>query len=152
MDINIREMGAADVPSWTQMRAELWPGDSLEAHRRDLEDFLRRGKFWGFVAELPNRDSVGFAEVAVREYANGCVSRPVAFLEGIWVRAQFRRQRIGARLLDAAETFLVARGFTELGSDARIENLQSHAAHASWGFTETERVVYFRKNLKPRDH
>jgi aminoglycoside 6'-N-acetyltransferase I len=45
------------------------------------------------------------------------------------------------------EEFLIARGFRELGSDALIENHGSHAAHRGWGFSETERVVYFRKPL-----
>lgn len=147
----VREMEAADKPVWTEMRAELWPDQSLEAHRGELEEFLRRGNFWGFISEASAGAAAGFAEIAIRDYANGCISRPVAFLEGIWVKPQFRRQGIGARLLAAAEAFLIARGFRELGSDALINEHGSHAAHAAWGFTETERVVYFRKWLKPGD-
>jgi aminoglycoside 6'-N-acetyltransferase I len=45
------------------------------------------------------------------------------------------------------EEFVAARGFTEIGSDTDIANRESHAAHRSWGFVETERVVYFRKVL-----
>ena len=41
-----------------------------------------------------------------------------------------------------------ARGFREIGSDALLDNRASHAAHAGWGFAETERVVYFRKVLE----
>jgi aminoglycoside 6'-N-acetyltransferase I len=148
MKVTVREMGAADRAAWAEIRAELWPDEPLDAHQKELEEFLRRGNFWGFVAELSNGDAAGFAEIAVRDYANGCISRPVAFLEEIWVKPQFRRRGIGARLLETAEAFLVARGFTELGSDALIDNRGSQAAHAAWGFTETERVVYFRKCLK----
>lgn len=148
MDVTIRQMGAADLPVWAQLRVELWPDDSLGNHQSEIEFFLGRGNFWGLLAELPDHSAVGFAEVAIREYANGCVSRPVAFLEGIWVRPKFRRHRIGAGLLAAAETILIAHGFSELGSDAGIENRESHAAHTGWGFAETERVVYFRKVLK----
>jgi aminoglycoside 6'-N-acetyltransferase I len=43
------------------------------------------------------------------------------------------------------ERFVAARGFHEIGSDALIENAGSHAAHAAWGFVETERVVCYRK-------
>ena len=149
MEITTREMGPVDQPVWTQLRAGLWPEETLEDHQRELEEFLKRGNFWGFIAELSDSRAVGFAEVALRDYANGCVSRPVAFLEGIWVRPQFRRQGIGARLLEKIEEFLVARGFTELGSDVLIDNAESRAAHAVWGFAETERVIYFRKDLKP---
>jgi len=69
------------------------------------------------------------------------------FLEGIWVRPKFRRQGIGARLIRHIEAFLVSQGFRELGSDTQIDNLESQIAHRAWGFSETERVVYFRKDL-----
>jgi aminoglycoside 6'-N-acetyltransferase I len=35
----------------------------------------------------------------------------------------------------------------ELASDALLDNNGSHAMHEALGFTETERVVYFRKAL-----
>jgi len=65
------------------------------------------------------------------------------------VRPRLRRQGIGAQLLAKIEEFLIVRGFTELGSDVLIDNTESLAAHAGWGFAETERVIYFRKDLKP---
>jgi aminoglycoside 6'-N-acetyltransferase I len=148
MNVIVRKMDATDRPVWAEMRAELWPDEPLEVHQSELEDLLRRGNFWGFIAQVSTGAAAGFAEIAIRDYANGCISRPVAFLEGIWVKPQFRRQGIGARLLAAAEAFLTARGFCELGSDALIDEHGSHAAHAAWGFTETERVIYFRKWLE----
>jgi GNAT superfamily N-acetyltransferase len=73
--------------------------------------------------------------------------QPVPFLEGIWVEPRSRWRRVGARLIAHIETFLKARGFRELGSDSLIENRVAHDAHAGWGFSETERVVYFRRPL-----
>jgi hypothetical protein len=49
-------------------------------------------------AALSNGKAIGFAQVAVRKYANGCDTQPVAFLERIWVDPQFRRRGIGSRL------------------------------------------------------
>ena len=114
-----------------------------------IDEMRSGGDAWGLVAEAADGAAIGFAEIAVRKYANGCDTRPVAFLEGVWVKPQFRRRGIGERLIAHAETFLVARGFRELGSDTQIDNHTSQAAHLAWGFSETERVVYFRKVLKP---
>lgn len=72
---------------------------------------------------------------------------PVPFLEGIWVKEPLRRQGIGGRLIRHVAALIAANGFHELGSDALIDNIAAHAAHAAWGFSETERVVYFRKHL-----
>jgi aminoglycoside 6'-N-acetyltransferase I len=146
MDIRVRLMGAGDGPAWAEMRAALWPEASTEGHARDIDDVLRSDRVWGFIAEVHGTPA-GFAELAIRDYANGCASRPVPFLEGIFVREEFRRCRIGARLMAHVEEFVAARGFTEIGSDTDIANRESHAAHRSWGFVETERVVYFRKVL-----
>lgn len=76
---------------------------------------------------------------------------PVPFLEGIWVVPQFRRRGISARLIAYLETFVAVRGFREIGSDTSIDNHASQAAHSAWGFSETERVVYFRKSLDVPD-
>jgi aminoglycoside 6'-N-acetyltransferase I len=145
----IRRMEASDRTLWAELRGELWPDDTVESHERELEAHLSRNTLWAFVAVPPNGAAAGFAEIAVRDYANGCLSRPVAFLEGVWVRPPYRRQGVGARLLRTAEAFLLSRGFAELGSDARLDNGIAHEAHAGWGFEETERVVYFRKVLRP---
>jgi aminoglycoside 6'-N-acetyltransferase I len=149
MKITVREMGVADRAAWAEMRGALWPEDGAQTHASDIDEILRDNGAWGFAAETVDGAPVGFAELAIRKYANGCSARPVPFLEGIWVKAEFRRQGIGARLIAHAEAFAAARGFREMGSDTGLENRASHAAHRSWGFSETERVVYFRKALQP---
>jgi aminoglycoside 6'-N-acetyltransferase I len=147
MKITVREMGAADRAAWAEMRGALWPEETAQEHASGIDELLGDSDTWGFVAETVDGSPVGFAELAIRKYANGCTARPVPFLEGIWVRAEFRRQGIGARLIAYIGAFAAGRGFHEIGSDTQIENLTSHAAHRSWGFSETERVVYFRKAL-----
>jgi aminoglycoside 6'-N-acetyltransferase I len=132
------------------MRAALWPGEAGEAHLEDIENVLGSTSSWGFIVESED-GAAGFAEVSIRPFANGCDSRPVPFLEGIWVEPPFRRRSVGALLVKHIEAFVAARGFCEIGSDALTENLVSHAAHRSWGFAETERVVHFRKLLNARD-
>ena len=148
MTFIVREMGIADRSAWAELRCALWPEESASAHAREIDELMRGGEAWGFIVETRHGDAVGFAEIAIRAYANGCESRPVAFLEGIWVKPQFRRQGAGAQLVAHAEPFLAARGFHELGSDTQIDNTSSQDAHRAWGFSETERVVYFRKLLR----
>jgi aminoglycoside 6'-N-acetyltransferase I len=147
MDAVIRQMGAADRTVWARMRASLWPDETSQQHAVGIGQVLEDGQAWGFIAETPAGVAAGFAELAIRKYANGCDSRPVAFLEGIWVSEEFRRRGIGAHLMRYIEAFLAARGFHELGSDTPLDNAVSQSAHLGWGFSETERIVYFRKLL-----
>src|SRR5262245_40742295 len=147
MKANVRRMETSDGAVWADMRAALWPDEGAPAHAQAIEQILASDDAWGFVAETDDGTPAGFAEVSIRKYANGCEFQPVAFLEGIWVASPLRRQGIGAALIAHIEAFVAARGFREIGSDALIDNRASHAAHRGWGFSETERVVYFRKIL-----
>ena len=147
MKPTVRQMNASDRAAWADMRAALWPEATVAGHAQDIEQILASDDTWGFIAETADGAPAGFAEISVRRYANGCETQPVPFLEGIWVEPPLRRHGIGRLLVEHVEAFVAARGFREIGSDALIENTASHAAHRGWGFSETERVVYFRKPL-----
>jgi aminoglycoside 6'-N-acetyltransferase I len=92
-------MEASDRPAWAEMRTALWPEDDVSMHAQAIDAILAIHDTWGFVAETPDGAPAGLAELSVRKYANGCESQPVAFLEGIWVAPQYRRQGIGAALV-----------------------------------------------------
>ena len=93
-------------------------------------------------------DAVGFAEARLRtDYVNGCETSPVLFLEGIYVEPSWRTQGIARLLCEHLASWGATRGCTEFASDALLDNRLSHAVHSALGFTETERVVYFRRPL-----
>ncbi len=144
--VSVRPMTAADRDVWARMRCALWDFETHEQHLAGADQILSDPHAWGFITEA-NGAAVGFAEVAVRKYANGCEQTPVPFLEGIWIAPEHRRKGAGETLIAHVSAFLREHGFTELCSDALLENTASHAAHGGWGFAETERVVYFRKAL-----
>jgi aminoglycoside 6'-N-acetyltransferase I len=54
---------------------------------------------------------------------------------------------VANQLLAAAEQWALERGFSHLGSDARLDNLVSHSWHRAAGFAEVERIVAFAKPL-----
>jgi len=146
MLVKVRQMGVSDRAVWAQLRSELWPKESAKEHLPWIES-LGGETYRGFIAEADGGRALGFAEVAIRNYVNGCDTHPVPFLEGIFVRPEHRRKRVAAQLIAFIEALVVAEGFREIGSDALLDNVTSHAAHNGWGFEETERVVYFRKSL-----
>ncbi len=144
--VEIRQAMPSDLKAWAGMRHALWPTTAAAAHEAELRQQAGSKLFIGFMA-LQDGAPVGFAEVFVRPFANGCDSRPVPFLEGIWVDPAFRRQGIARKLVNACEDWARGRGFREIGSDTEVSNGASLEAHGAWGFKETERVVYFRKTL-----
>lgn len=118
------------------MRAELWPGEEL------YED----PALTVFVAE-EREGLVGFLELSLRSYAEGCDSSPVPYVEGWFVAEAWRRRGVGGALMQAAEEWSREHGFTEMGSDTQDWNRLSRDAHAALGFSEVETITVFRKRF-----
>jgi len=146
--MNIRPYRPADRDEWIRMRVALWPDEMRDADLDvEADAWLTRPDSVVLVAERPGGGVAGFAELGERVYAEGCTTSPVAFLEGWYVDADVRRQRVGAELVRAAEAWARGRGYKEMGSNTQLENVDSQRAHAALGFEEVERLVEFRKSL-----
>ncbi|NUB09430.1 GNAT family N-acetyltransferase [Azospirillum sp. Vi22] len=131
------------------LRWELWPEAPIETHRTEAADDLSvPDRAVAFIVRDEGGVAVGFAEASLRrDYVNGCETSPVAFLEGIYVRAEQRKRGIARRLIQAVESWGKEKGCSEFASDADIGNDVSQRMHAALGFEETERDVFFRKPL-----
>ena len=133
------------------MRHALWPDGSEDGHRGEIDQYFRglaRGRPAAvLLAEDHERLPVGFAELAIRPYAEGCVSDRVAYLEGWYVVPGARRAGVGLVLIAAAEAWGRSQGSTEFASDADPANDASIAAHLAAGFSDAGLVRCFRKNL-----
>jgi aminoglycoside 6'-N-acetyltransferase I len=131
------------------MRKALWPDAEIDELRREADTFAAGEQLSIVAAVFIAEDSgpVGFLELSVRPYANGCDSRPVPFVEGWYVKPSARGRGVGRALMLAAEDWSRERGFLEIGSDTETSNEASAEAHERCGFAETERVIYFRKSI-----
>ena len=145
--MKIRLVEARDRADFARMRAALWPDEDPDGLATELDALLADPDKVTFVAECDNGRLCGFAEAGTRAFANGVDEQPCAFLEGWWVEEQMRRSGVGRSLIAAVEAWARVRGFTELGSDAVLDNVLGQEAHRAVGFEERERVVYFRKRL-----
>ena len=129
------------------MREALWPDESGD-HEREIAQYLsgrRSNPAEVLVACLGSGTPIGFVELSIRAYAEGCSTDRVAFVEGWFVDAEHRRHGIGASLIAAAEEWGRASRCTELASDTQAFNESGLAAHKAVGFDEVAHVVCFRK-------
>jgi len=147
--MRIRPLELRDRGAWAAMRAALWPeADPDELAHETLQHFAgARSADEVFVAEDVTGRLLGFLELSLRPHAEGCLSSPVPYIEAWYVAAEARGAGTGQALMEAAENWARLRGFSEIASDAMLENEASHAAHRAIGFEEVERIVCFRKSL-----
>ncbi|APD08781.1 MULTISPECIES: aminoglycoside 6'-N-acetyltransferase [Thermus] len=142
--MRIRPLRREELADYLALRVQLWPEGGDEAE--EVEALLRDPQAMAFVAEAEGR-LVGFVEVSLRPYAEGCETRPVGYLEGWYVLPSWRRRGVGRALVEAAEAWARAKGCREMASDAALANLLGQEAHRHLGYEEVERIVCFRKPL-----
>jgi ribosomal protein S18 acetylase RimI-like enzyme len=148
IDVDIRPPGGSSDALWLALRLGLWPDVPADEHRADMAAIAAKPGFVRVAIEQ-NGKAIGLIEVSIRtDYVNGTLASPVAFIEGLFVVPDARRRGVARRLVAQASAWAATNGWREIASDARIENLVSQAAHRALGFEETERVVYFRRDLR----
>jgi aminoglycoside 6'-N-acetyltransferase I len=141
--MNIRLLQEKDKADYLRMRQGLWPDSSSD----EVEAFFEQPSWTTFVAETDDK-LCGFIEVGQREYAEGCETSPVAYIEGWYVDPDMQKQGVGRKLVEAAAAWGKQKGYSELASDTWLENEGSIQAHKALGFNEVERLVCFVKALK----
>ncbi|MCU7921017.1 MAG: GNAT family N-acetyltransferase [Candidatus Thiodiazotropha sp. (ex Epidulcina cf. delphinae)] len=147
--MNIRSAIRDDIEHWAKLRNSLWP-DSYAVHTTEIENYFSNASNnirECFLIEV-NDSPVGFIELNVRSYAEGSNYPEVPYVEGWYVENDFRGKGLGKMLMAQAETWAKLNGYSELASDAEIDNKVSIKAHKNLGFKETDRIVCFLKKLK----
>ena len=144
----IRPVTQLDIAEWLRLRCLLWP-TSNDEHFQDIQAFYSHQgvTLEVFVYDRSAGKLGGFLEVRVRDYAEGCDSDRVAYLEGLYVDVDLRRGGIASQLIRAAEQWARSLNITEMASDCLIDNQISYQTHIANRFEEVERIICFRKSL-----
>lgn len=145
----VRPAQPEDRDAWLKLRVALWPDEDAALLAEDIDNhFAGRQSMRQHVLLCEESGEItGMIELSERDYAEGCETSPVAFIEGWCVAAHRRGHGAGRALVAAAEDWARARGHTEIGSDTQLRNEVSQKAHAALGYEEVERIVAFRKAL-----
>jgi len=131
----VRPARPEDRAAVLALAEKLWPDEPIDMGEDYVAVWAADGRIGGFVTW------------AVRPWADACEQAPCPYVEGWYVEEDLRRTGVGAALIAHVEAWARAHGFTELGSDALLENRVSIAAHHRLGFAPVEKLQLFRKRL-----
>ncbi|MCZ6675746.1 MAG: GNAT family N-acetyltransferase [Candidatus Poribacteria bacterium] len=148
--IVVRAARPEDVEFLCEFRCALWPDGSADGYSCELDAFFAGRScepLEVLVAEGGAGQLLGFVELSIHRYAEGCTTDRVGYLEGWYVIPEVRGQGVGRALVEAAEAWARAQGCTEFASDAAVDNDVSTAAHKALGFDEVGLIRCFRKDL-----
>ena len=144
----IRPVETKDAAQWLTMRYALWP-EEAETHEPEIRAYFAAPTepLMVFVAEAEDGHIIGFLETNIRNYAEGCTSHNVGYIEGWYVEENYRQRGVGRALVIAGENWARAQGCSEMASDCLIDNHVSYKAHLALKYEEVERIICFRKSL-----
>ena len=145
--ILIRKAVKEDLASIVSLAQLMWPENTGESLIEEFADTLQDPKACCFLL-LYEGKSIGFAQAQLRvDYVEGTRSSPVGYLEGIFVKEEFRRKGYAAKLVRECENWARERGCSEFASDCPVENQISYMFHLHMGFLEANRIICFTKKL-----
>lgn len=148
--MKIVEADKRDLAEWRGMRSELYEGLDDGFDQKEAELILESDDKACFLALGDDGEPMGFVELSLRNIVDGCLTSPVGFIEGIYVKPRYRRSGTGSELFAFAARWFEERGCTEMATDAELSNTDGHRFHKRMGFEETYRIVEFRKRLNDR--
>lgn len=138
-----------DFDEWLRLRTSLWPECAAEQHELEMGSVLADADRATVFVAAGDGVLVGFVEVAMRPWAEGCDTAPVGYVEGLYVAPAARGTGVGKALLRAAEAWAADRGCREMASDTEVDNERSRALHRSLGYAEGAVLVHFHKQILP---
>jgi len=130
-----------------EMAVQMWESHTAEELEAEFIDVISDKQSAVFIKYAGN-NPVGFAQCGLRtDYVEGTESTPVGYLEGIYVKIEYRNNGYAKEMLLACESWAKNMGCTEFASDCELDNIGSLKFHIATGFDEANRIICFKKRI-----
>lgn len=136
-----------NIDQLTEMGLALWPNNDYE---------LMKNEFVYIIGHLNNRvylaksdeDYIGFIHMSIRSgFVEGADTSPVGYVEGIYVREDFRKKGVAKELYDAGVQWAKSKKCTQIGADIGLDNDMCPDFYIKMGFNEVNRIICYISNI-----
>jgi len=143
----IRKAGKMDLEILANLAVQMWDHHSVSELAAEFSEIISKGKSQFFL-KYKNDIPIGFAQCQLRyDYVEGTRTTPVGYLEGIFIKEEYRNKGYAKELLAECEAWARDNGCKEFASDCEINNTDSFHFHKAMNFTEANRIICFTKAL-----
>ncbi|MYL46404.1 aminoglycoside 6'-N-acetyltransferase [Virgibacillus halodenitrificans] len=143
----LKEATLQEAKKVADLALHLWSNHTLEELTQEIKHLISQPDSKIFLSYYAN-EIIGFAQCQLRyDYVEGTSSSPVGYLEGLFVKEEFRKQGVARSLVNICEEWAKKKGCREFASDCELENVESLVMHLKLGFCETNRIICFKKDL-----
>ncbi|GKX67306.1 aminoglycoside 6'-N-acetyltransferase [Inconstantimicrobium mannanitabidum] len=144
---NIIKVESENLETLIKLSLELWPHHIYEEIEEEYKALNSANNAFFLFKE--DNMYIGFIHVSLRhDYVEGSNSSPVGYVEGIYVKEEYRGKGIAKSLVKSGEEWAATKGCTEMASDIEAQNHVSYDFHKSIGFKEVNRIICFIKDIE----
>lgn len=145
-NMDIIKVTDENAKMWAELCNELWPHNSVH----EMLEAFNSGEYKNeYLCQIDGL-YVAFLSLSVRsDYVEGKTdSKPVGYLEGIYVKPEYRKRGIAKALVEFAQKWVSEKGCSMLASDCELSNEDSRIFHNKIGFVEASINVHFKMELE----
>lgn len=147
MNIEYRKATSADSEAIDLLAVQMWNSHTAEKLSNSVSSLIESDNNALFLLVVDGNIQ-GFAQCGLRhDYVEGTNSRPVGYLEGIFIKEEYRKQGYAKQLLKYCEQWAKEKGCSEIASDCELDNEISLQFHINSGFDEANRIICFTKKI-----
>lgn len=148
MKMSIRVAMLEDALLVAELAIQMWKSHTIEELTQEFYEYISKENGTIFLAMIDGC-AVGFAQCGLRrDYVEGTDSSPVGYLEGIFVKEEYRKRGVARDMLEACQKWAKEQGCAEFASDCELDNVDSLKFYIKMGFVEANRIICFTKKLK----
>jgi aminoglycoside 6'-N-acetyltransferase I len=149
MELSIIEVTSENSQEWLSMAIQLWPDYAPDELSEILADGFKSKNHKRLLCRDNSGSYLGFIDLSLRhDYVEGCSTSPVGYAEGIFVKAEFRKQGVAKFMMQQGEKWSREMGCKEFASDTPVTNMDSQNFHIKLGFEKSDVIVHFTKRLE----
>lgn len=129
------------------LELELWPHHMREKLLEETQELLHSADHVFYMIKQ-DQVFIAFIHVSIRsDCVEGANTGKTGYVEGIYVKSNYRRKGIAHNLVEAAELWAKAKGCKQIASDTELSNQPGYSFHIGTGFHEANRTISFIKDL-----
>ncbi len=143
--LTLERITALNFAEWKKMRQALYGVDeAFDNH--EMKNIVDNPQ-WHCMFITEGEVIIGFVELSLRNIVDGCLSSPVPYIEGVYLKEAHRAQGKGRQVIELIKKWSTALGFSEMAADVEFHNTISQKFFTAMGFGETYRTIGFRIDL-----
>ena len=136
-----------DSYTLAKLALNVYENNTIETLEEEFKQSLKNKDILFLIKYIDN-NPIGFAQCNIRhDYVEGTNSSPVGYLEGIYIKDEYRNSGFAKELLQECEKWAKEKGCKEFASDCELTNTASLKFHLAVGFEEANRVICFKKKI-----